>query len=130
MRDGCVPEGAAGAGAAGGAGGRAWVTGAAPHTSDPEAARCPLRPAEGHGRGPRAAHGCVTVELCVCPLAQGACRRWSAQWSPGAQISVAGRKGSSCEAPAQVSAAAMRRREQVMAGWRTPDLAKAQKNRT
>lgn len=67
MRGGCVPEGAAGAGAAGGAGGRAGVTGAAPRTSDPEAARCPLRPAEGHGRAPRAAHGCVTVELCLSP---------------------------------------------------------------
>ncbi|KAF5914705.1 hypothetical protein HPG69_005202 [Diceros bicornis minor] len=34
--------------------------GAAPRTSDPDAARCPRRSAEGSGRAPRAAHACVT----------------------------------------------------------------------
>lgn len=52
--------------------------GAAPRTSDPEAAWCPHWLAEGNGRAPRAVRGCVTVELCVSPCSgrlasNGAC---------------------------------------------------------
>lgn len=52
VRDGCVPEGAAGAAA------RAEGVGAlavAPCTLDPDAARCSRQPAEGAGRGPHMA---------------------------------------------------------------------------
>ena len=62
---GCAPEGAAGAGAAGGAGG--GHRSRAPYLGHPNAVRCPCRPAEGSGRAPPSAHGCVTVKLCLSP---------------------------------------------------------------